>query len=92
MAGLAVGMVCIKIKGREAGRKVVILEFDKKKGRALIEGQFVRKRKCNVMHLLPTGEKVDPEKLEFKKPAKKEKKAGAQEQGKEKPAEKKGKK
>ncbi len=74
MAGLAVGMVCIKTKGREAGRKAVILEFDKKKGVALIEGQFVKKRMCNVMHLLPTGETVDVQKLEFKKPARKQKK------------------
>jgi large subunit ribosomal protein L14e len=58
MAGLEAGMVCVKLQGREAGKKAVVLEFDKKKGLALIQGPKVKKRKCNPKHLLPTGKVV----------------------------------
>ncbi len=93
MAGLEVGAVCIKTKGREAGRKAVVLEFDKKKGFAIIGGKYVKRRKCNIMHLLPTGETVDVKKLEIKKPKPKKPKKEIEEKKKGKPAErKKGKK
>jgi len=62
MPGLEEGSVCVKTRGREAGRKAVVLEFDKKAGLALVEGPKVKKRKCNPMHLLPTGKKVSVKK------------------------------
>lgn len=75
MAGLEKGMVCVKTHGREAGRKVVVVEFDKKAGMVIIEGPFVRKRKCNARHLLPIGKKASVGEFSFKG-GKKEKKAG----------------
>lgn len=53
MAGLEVGTTCIKIRGREAGKKVKIV--GKQKDFVIIEGGNVKKRKCNPKHLLPIG-------------------------------------
>lgn len=58
MAGLEAGMVCVKLRGREAGKKAVVLEFDSKKGLAVIAGKGVKKKTCNPKHLLPTGRVV----------------------------------
>jgi len=66
MAGLEKGMVCVKTRGREAGRKVVIVEFDRKKLEAIVEGPLVKRRKCNAKHLLPTGKKIPAEKIREK--------------------------
>ena len=66
MAGLEAGMVCVKTHGRQAGKRVIVLEFDKKTGMAIVEGPFVRKRKCNARHLLPTGKKGDPKEFSCK--------------------------
>ena len=62
MAGLEPGTVCIKTRGKEAGKKVVLLEFEKKTGMALIEGPYVKKRKCNIKHLMPIGKKIEAKK------------------------------
>ena len=62
MTGFETGTVCIKTRGKEAGRKVAVLEFDKKTGMAVIEGPKVKKRKCNPKHLLPIGKKIDVKK------------------------------
>ncbi len=67
MAGLEDGMVCIKTHGKEAGRKAVIIDFDKKTGIATIIGPHVKKRKCNTNHLLPTGQKVKVKKTSTQK-------------------------
>lgn len=56
MSSLEVGRVCIKTKGREAGKKAVIVELEK--GFALIDGEGIRRRKCNPRHLFPTGMKI----------------------------------
>ena len=56
MAAIEVGTICMKARGREAGRKVVVVGFDK--NLAIIDGPKVKKRKCNIMHLFPTGEKI----------------------------------
>lgn len=88
MPGLEVGAVCIKTRGREAGKKAVILEFDKKTGFAVIGGKHVKRRKCNIMHLVPTGEKLNPKSVEIKKPREK-KKASGEKKEKEKAGEKK---
>jgi len=56
------GMVCVKSRGRQAGKRVVVLEFDRKTGMAVVEGPFVKKRKCNPKHLLPLGKKVEVKK------------------------------
>ena len=48
-----VGTVCVKIAGRDAGKRCVIVE-DAKDGMVTIEGE-TRRRKCNIRHLEPTG-------------------------------------
>jgi len=58
MAGLEKGMVCVKTKGRKAGRKVTVVEFDKKTGFAIVEGEGVKRKRCNLLHLMPTGERA----------------------------------
>jgi len=67
MPGLEAGMVCVKTHGKEAGKKCIVVEFDKKAGMAVVEGPFVKKRKCNPKHLMPLGKKVS-----YKKGMKKE--------------------
>jgi len=67
MAGMEQGMVCVKTQGKEAGKKCVVLDFDKKTGMATVEGPFVKKRKCNPKHLVPTGKKVAVKKSAGKK-------------------------
>ena len=47
---MEIGQVCIKTKGREAGRKVTI-KSNPKNGRVLIEGKKVKTKECNVQHL-----------------------------------------
>ncbi len=44
-------MVCVKLAGRDAGRKCVILK-EITPGRVLIDGE-TRRRECNVNHLYP---------------------------------------
>ncbi len=50
------GMVCIKLAGRDAGKKCVVLKVDGDRAEVL----GVRKnRLVNLKHLIPTEEKVD---------------------------------
>lgn len=51
------GRVCYKTTGRDAGKKVVIVE-SAKNGFAIVEGLYTKKGKCNINHLLPTTETV----------------------------------
>ncbi len=53
-----VGSVCVKTTGREAGKKAVVLEVVDD-AHVLVQGIGVRKRKCNISHLFPTGKRVD---------------------------------
>ena len=47
-----IGRVCVKIAGRDAGKKCIIIDqLDDKY--VLIDGQ-TRRRKCNISHLEPT--------------------------------------
>lgn len=48
----AVGRVCVKLAGRDAGKKCVILNVNDDSS-VLIDGQ-TRRRVCNVAHLEPT--------------------------------------
>lgn len=67
MPGIETGMVCVKTHGKEAGKKAVIVDLDKKTGFVTIEGPSIKKRKCNPMHLLPTGQKITVKKNTTKK-------------------------
>lgn len=49
-----IGRIVYKKKGREAGRKAVIVDL--KQGHPVIEGKHVRRRVCNSTHLYYTKE------------------------------------
>lgn len=51
---IEIGRLCIKIAGRDAGLKCVVVD-DLGKGFVLIDGQ-TRRRKCNTSHLEPLNE------------------------------------
>ncbi len=56
MAGIKEGSVCIKTRGRHAGKKVIVVGKEKN-GFVLVEGEKLKKKRCNPRHLFPTGEK-----------------------------------
>jgi large subunit ribosomal protein L14e len=55
-----IGRVCVKIAGRDAGLKCVVVD--------VLDGSFVlidgqtRRRKCNMVHLEPLAQKISIEK------------------------------
>lgn len=51
-----IGRICIKTKGREAGKMAVILDVEKEF--VLIDGPAIKRRKCNPGHLFQTKEKI----------------------------------
>ena len=57
---IEVGRLCLKIAGRDAGKKAVIIDVLDKKF-VLLDGE-VRRRKCNVSHIEPLRGKLDIEK------------------------------
>ena len=54
---IEIGRVCVKIAGRDAGRKAVIIDI-LDDNYVMIDGE-VRRRKCNIAHLEPLKEKVE---------------------------------
>jgi len=52
-----IGRVCVKIAGRDAGKKCVVVEISDKNF-VLIDGE-TRRRKCNIIHLEPLSQTVD---------------------------------
>jgi large subunit ribosomal protein L14e len=62
MPAIEVGRVCVKIAGREAGRKCVVLDIIDKNF-ALVTGPRkvtgVKRRRVNVNHIEPTEVKID---------------------------------
>ena len=62
---IEIGRLCIKLSGREAGRKCVVVDIQDKNF-VVIDGD-VKRRKCNIDHLIAL-----PEKLDIKKGAKTE--------------------
>ena len=57
---LDVGRVCVKIAGREAGSKCVVVDV-LDENFVTVDGD-VRRKKCNVSHLEPLSEKIELEK------------------------------
>ena len=57
---IEVGRLCMKIAGRDAGKKCVIVEVLDDTF-VLIDGE-TRRRKCNVLHLEALEEKIDVKK------------------------------
>lgn len=64
MAAMDVGRICIKVKGREAGKRCVVIDLIDRKY-VLITGpkEFngVRRRRVNMSHLKPLDETLDIE-------------------------------
>jgi len=62
MAAIEVGRICVKLYGREAGRKCVIVDIIDE-NYVLITGPKsitgVKRRRVNVNHIEPTEKKVD---------------------------------
>lgn len=57
MSAIEPGRVCYKTRGREAGKKVVVLELQDIY--ATIVGKNGKKERCNIRHLFPLSKKVD---------------------------------
>jgi large subunit ribosomal protein L14e len=53
-----IGRVCIKIQGREAGKRCVIVDVIDRNF-VLVIGPEIRRRRCNMEHLRPLDEKID---------------------------------
>ncbi|GBE18363.1 50S ribosomal protein L14e [archaeon BMS3Abin16] len=51
------GRVCVKLAGREAGKKCVVVETSDKNF-VVVLGEGVRRRRCNITHLEPTSETI----------------------------------
>jgi large subunit ribosomal protein L14e len=62
MPAMEVGRICVKIVGREAGKRCVIVDVVDKNF-VLVTGpknvSGVKRRRANINHLEPTGEKID---------------------------------
>jgi large subunit ribosomal protein L14e len=65
MPSIEVGRICVKLSGREAGRKCVIVDVVDKNF-VLITGpkkfSGVKRRRTNVKHLEPTSESLEVKK------------------------------
>jgi len=65
MPAIEVGRICVKLSGREAGRKCVVIDIIDKNF-ILVTGPFkvsgVKRRRVNVNHVEPTEAKVDVKK------------------------------
>ena len=65
MPAIEIGRICVKTRGREAGRKCVIVDiidenFVLVTGPKTLTG--VRRRRTNIDHIEPTDKKIDIEK------------------------------
>lgn len=61
MSAVEVGRICVKVVGREAGRKCVIVDLIDKNFVLLTgpkEVTGIKRRRVNISHIEPTGEKI----------------------------------
>ena len=58
MPAIEVGRVCVKIAGREAGEKCVIVEIIDDKFVEVV-GTNMKNRRCNIKHLEPVDETIE---------------------------------
>jgi large subunit ribosomal protein L14e len=67
MPAIEIGRICVKLSGREAGRKCVILDVIDKNF-VLVTGPFkltgVKRRRVNINHIEPTESKIEVKKGE----------------------------
>ncbi len=55
---LDIGRVCVKIAGKEAGKKAVIVDLIDKNF-VLVDSPWVKRRRCNIKHLEPLDTVLD---------------------------------
>lgn len=58
MPAIEVGRVCVKIAGREAGEKCVIVEVIDDKFVEIV-GTNIKNRRCNITHLEPVDQTIE---------------------------------
>jgi large subunit ribosomal protein L14e len=58
MPAIEVGRVCVKIAGREAGEKCVIVEIIDDKFVEVV-GTSIKNRRCNIKHLEPVDQTIE---------------------------------
>ncbi len=58
MPAIEIGRICMKISGREAGEKCVIVEIIDDKFVEVV-GSNVKNRRCNVKHLEPLDQVME---------------------------------
>lgn len=58
---MEVGRVCVKLAGREAGKKCVVVDVIDK-NYVLVSGPEVKRRRCNIGHLEPLEQKLEVKK------------------------------
>ncbi|MGF7118188.1 50S ribosomal protein L14e [Methanobacterium oryzae] len=58
MPAIEVGRVCVKIAGREAGEKCVIVEVIDDKFVEVV-GTNIKNRRCNIAHLEPVDQTIE---------------------------------
>ncbi|HTX61606.1 MAG TPA: 50S ribosomal protein L14e [Methanobacterium sp.] len=58
MPAIEVGRICIKLAGREAGEKCVIIEVIDDKFVEVV-GTNIKNRRCNIKHLEPTDATIE---------------------------------
>ncbi len=58
MPAIEVGRVCVKIAGREAGEKCVIIEIIDDKFVEIV-GDSIKNRRCNIKHLEPVDQTIE---------------------------------
>ncbi len=54
------GMICIKKKGRDAGEKCVVINVLDDHFVEIVSKTRKKARKANILHLSPTGKRVNP--------------------------------
>ncbi|WP_424355361.1 50S ribosomal protein L14e [Methanobacterium sp. MBAC-LM] len=58
MPAIEVGRVCVKIAGREAGEKCVIVEVIDDKFVEIV-GLNIKNKRCNIKHLEPVDQTIE---------------------------------
>ena len=59
MAAISVGSVCMRNRGRDAGRKCVVVNLVDANYVEILSAGRKKRRKSNVRHLEPLGEKIE---------------------------------
>lgn len=54
---IEIGRICVKLAGRDAGREAVVVDI--LDGNYVLVDGNVRRRKCNILHLEPTSQKIE---------------------------------